>query len=205
MLANDELKELCGLQVIDDFYADPIQARSLALSLPWPDSNAKQAFAGRQTVQSIAFRPIIDKISGLVGSKISVDTENNLFGQFRVATKNCLGETKVHFDSVPWSLVVYLSQVEKPLEGTSFYRHRRTGLLNPHAVDLGTDDVVSEIIRPDTHNLSAWEKVASVPYKFNRALLFRGDSIFHAGGPAFGVDLESGRMTQHFFFDVEAS
>ncbi len=84
-------------------------------------------------------------------------------------------------------------------------RHRATGIsrvavdglpLEAPGLDAAT---TQETIDRDSLARDAWEPVWSVPYQFNRLVLFR-PWLIHRPGTAFGSDVETGRLVHVFFF-----
>lgn len=115
----------------------------------------------------------------------------------------------IHFDTevkTVWAGVVYLSKNHPDIEGTSFWKHRRTGLEEIPRTDEGlsrygwnSSQDVANFLRTEGKDESLWVKTLSVPYKYNRLVLFR-PWLFYSPGKSFGNSLESSRMVQTLFF-----
>ena len=104
-------------------------------------------------------------------------------------------------------LLVYLTP-NAPLDsGTSFWRHRRTGLTSwpteRDAKRLGTTRrALGERLERDSKVLNRWEEIDRVGNVFNRALLFQG-GVLHSATRHFGCTIGQGRLYQMFHFEGE--
>ncbi|ALS99900.1 DUF6445 family protein [Lacimicrobium alkaliphilum] len=119
-----------------------------------------------------------------------------------------------HFDRPhPDELAIIHYLCNEQHGGTSFYRHRSTGFESVTAerqseyqhrleADLRESALPTGYINGDT---SVFERIASIPARFNRALIYRCSSL-HSGdiGPDYGYDLNplSGRFTIASFLSV---
>jgi len=185
--------------VLDNFYPDADSIRTHALGLRYgKEADAKYPGVYAETFQNI-LEPLtpLARRAGVPNAKWDVRQ-----GDFRVATEadttNRL--TTVHSDLVRWSAVIYLSP-ERKGAGTFFYRHKATGLKMMPPPNYPKWHELYNSLAADTNDLTKWEVVDEVEMKYNRALLFNG-WLFHSSTPdLFGDSLETGRLTQHFFFD----
>ncbi len=174
--------------IIDDFYPDPRQVRSLALKMP---------FEVRGNYPGVRTEPYIpdgmkERIERLIGAKITYwpDQYN---GSFQYTTED--HTSWIHRDNTEWSLVVYLTP-DAPVDGgTKLYLHKATGLTK-------TDDPETEkLFNKDSHDHDAWHTLDKVGNRFNRAILFKGRNS-HMSDQYFGTCLEDGRLFQTFFFNT---
>ncbi len=194
--------------VVDDFYQNPDAVRALALNADYRDVT-KLNYPGFQSVNSYSSTKIIDKIAGILGCELEVDSEKHTFGKFRIMLKEGGSQLKVHLDGhADWTGVLYLSNPNSFSGGTGFYRHKKTGLEGPVSPERLKDFSYSDwqhlekdLIEKDTLNPEAWEETAFVGMKFNRLVLFQGNKIFHCHTESFGTNKIDGRMTQNFFFN----
>ena len=85
-------------------------------------------------------------------------------------------ETWVHKDESKWAGVLYLTPDAPTEAGTGIFK------------DLGNND---------------FELVDAVANVYNRLILYRGDAYHRSLLSGFGNTLETGRLTQVFFFDLE--
>ena len=105
----------------------------------------------------------------------------------------------------------YLSLPEHCRGGAEFFRHRRTGLERvpqtaAHIAAAGYADInrlIEEVVNADTTKPSRWERVMTVPMRFNRLILF-SPWMFHDAAPGFGDRPENGRLVHLMFFAAAA-
>ena len=57
---------------------------------------------------------------------------------------------------------------------------------------------IKNFLEVDGIDNSLWEKTLTIPYKYNRLVLFR-PWLFHSPGKSFGKTLESSRIVQTLF------
>jgi hypothetical protein len=120
-----------------------------------------------------------------------------------------------HFDEVSptrLALLHYLSPDES--SGTAFYRHRSTGFESIDAVRLASyraalDEDLRKYGIPDPRYIAGhtpvFEQVASYSGRFNRAILYRSNTLHCAQLPddmTFDADPETGRLTVNTFLNV---
>jgi hypothetical protein len=133
---------------------------------------------------------------------------------FRMVTQSSAGlhprQLVPHYDGPdPNAIVVLHYLATRPFGGTSMYRHRATGFerIAGNRVDRFEETVNRELAsaRPDGFiegDTALFERVASFPAIFNRALIYRGISL-HSGdiatGP-FDSDPRLGRLTANTVF-----
>jgi hypothetical protein len=114
----------------------------------------------------------------------------------------------IHYDvdiKTKWAGVVYLSKEHPKTDGTCFWRHKKTGLeIAPNTVEgfaqygwKGFPDLKA-FLETEGLDESLWEKTFSIPYKYNRLVLFR-PWLLHSPGPAFGKTLDTCRIVQTIF------
>jgi len=167
---------LPSLYVIDNFYDDPDEIRADALQM---DFTIKGNYPGLRT-SPLATDNHKELFERIVGRKIThwSDEYNGSF-QYTVADQ----KSWIHRDNTDFSAIVYLSP-EAPLDGgTCLWQHKETP-------------------EEDGNDESKWELVDKIGNKYNRAIIFQGH-ISHKSDRYFGNDLESGRLFQTFFFNVQ--
>ena len=193
--------------IVDDFYFDPDMIRNFALSQEKNDETDGN-YAGIMTHNSFLTQEHIDTFSQLVGHSVRPST--SFTGKFRFTKKNDTYKQDIHFDpgddNTAWAGVVYLTPNVDNTEGTVFWKHKRTGLdsiprtlegIKEHGWN-GVEDL-QKFLETEGLDYSYWIKTLSVPYKYNRLVLFR-PWMFHSPGPAFGDSLETSRLIQTFFW-----
>ena len=112
----------------------------------------------------------------------------------------------VHWDTPLDQLIciVYLSEGIPAQCGTSFYRHRSTGLESaPFAKEakrLGYQtQQLRQLLDRQSRQISKFEEIDRVGYRFNRAVIFPAKRL-HAATAHYGEDIEKGRIYQIFSF-----
>ena len=115
---------------------------------------------------------------------------------------------KVHFDEPPdWmSLLVYLTPNAPSDCGTSFWKHRETGLTakptRRDASRLGLSfEELKSLIERDGWKRKAWIEIDRVGNVYNRAVMFPAGR-FHSATHHFGKNLNDGRLYQSFHFPI---
>jgi len=191
--------------IVDDFYTDPDAIRNFAITQPKePKSNGN--YAGVMTENSFVTKEHLEEISKLVGHGVIQSTD--LCGKFRFTKESDTFKQYIHFDpgeNLQWAGIVYLTP-DINTEGTSFWKHKRTGLesipLTQEGIEVyGWNSVkdLKHFLETDGMDESCWEKTLTIPYKYNRLVLFR-PWLFHSPGPSFGDDIYNSRLVQTFFF-----
>lgn len=193
--------------IVDNFYKNPDMIRQFALSQETTETSDGN-YAGVMTHNNFLTQEHIDTFSQLFGHGVFPST---LFtGKFRFTKEGEIGTQDIHFDpgdnNSCWAGVVYLTPNVENTEGTIFWKHKRTGLeAIPRTLDgiqeygwNGVDDLKT-FLDTDGVDHSLWEKTFTVPYKYNRMVMFR-PWMFHSPGPAFGDTLENSRLIQTFFW-----
>ena len=164
-----------NLIVIDNFLDQPDLIRQTALTL---DYSRIPNVPGRRSTAALAgdlFDEVDAKFQKIFGTKIIWTWDND---SFRVQSCEEETETWVHRDEcTKWAAVLYLT---------------------PHPdVDSGTG-----IFHRD--NDDEWEMNLAIGNVYNRLVAYRGKSLYHRSiVPGFGTTLETSRLTQVFFFDLD--
>ncbi len=194
--------------VIDDFYEKPEVVRNLALKADYLESDKTPLnFVGTESKKSFYSDSLIKKIEKSIGKNIVVDPIRYSFGVFSKSFSTDQKNLTVHLDACEWTALVYLSLPEHCQGGTHFYVHPLTGTSAVPELekiqDLGfstRDDFIAKTVVPIGKDLSQWQESVRVKMKFNRMIIFKSGSLFHAGSGCFGSDDANCRLTQLFFF-----
>jgi hypothetical protein len=186
-------KDQVQLIVIDQFYDNPMEIRTHALS---QEFEVQGNYPGLRT----SFQTSLDqtykykqKFESLLGKKITFWPQG-YNTSFQYTTSKDV--SWIHRDMTEYSAIVFLSMDPPCDSGTLFYRHKE--LLQEEAENLSKEDLMNE----DTYDTSKWELVDQIGNKFNRCIIFRGKRS-HIAGKYFGHQKEDGRLFQMFFFDAE--
>lgn len=196
--------------IVDDFYKDPDHVRNLALSQS-KEGQTQGNYAGVMTDNMFFQEQHHQMFRDLCGMPVKSSTQFN--GKFRFTKEGEIGTQDIHFDSGDGSCffagVVYLTPNNDGTEGTIFWKHKRTGLENiPMTLEgiqqygwNGVDDL-KVFLDTDGVDHSKWDRIFTVPYRYNRLVLFRPWK-FHSPGAGFGNTIETSRLVQLFFFSPD--
>lgn len=183
--------------IVDGFYNNPDGVRSHILNLDYPiKGNYPGLRSGPEPdKQSQAMRNYFGTI---MGTPITFwPSVYNTAYQLTVDSD----VSWIHHDDTEWAAVVYLTP-DAPLDaGTTFYRLKSTGVDRWDRDNPDTDYNTSNYLTDE----SLWERTATVGNVFNRAVIFRGELYHRSDRPGFGTDVNTGRITQTFFFRVTPS
>lgn len=193
--------------IVDDFYNDPDQLVRVALDSMREEDSPSGGYAGVMTTESYLgeqHREIFQKLT----LEPSINTSTNANGRLRFTRANDPFKFHIHYDvekQTRWAGVVYLSKDHPKTDGTCFWRHLKTGLeIAPNTVEgfakYGWSSFADLKAFLETEGIdeSLWEKTFTIPYKYNRLVLFR-PWILHSPGPAFGDTLVTSRIVQTIF------
>lgn len=193
--------------IVDDFYNNPDELVRVALSTMREEDSPIGGYAGVMTTNSFLGENVRDAFQRLT-QEPSINSSTNANGRLRFTRENDTFKFHIHYDvdvETKWAGVVYLSKDHPKTEGTCFWRHLRTGLeVAPNTVEgfakYGWKNFTDLRSFLETEGLdeSLWEKTFSIPYKYNRLVLFR-PWLLHSPGPAFGNTLENCRIVQTLF------
>lgn len=193
--------------IVDDFYNDPDGLVQAALDSIKEEKLPRGAYAGVMTTATFLGEPLRQAFQKLT-LEPSMNSSTNANGRIRFTLPNDPFKFHIHYDvdmETKWAGVVYLSRNHPKTEGTAFWRHKRTGLeIAPNTVEgfsrYGWRDFsdLRDFLETEGLDESLWEKTLSIPYKFNRLILFR-PWLLHSPGPAFGDSLENSRVIQTIF------
>jgi hypothetical protein len=133
------------------------------------------------------------KISQILGNKIEILEASN-----EVLSEDKSSGVCAHL-GCDWIAVIYLSL---PLTsfgelGLKFYSHIGTGLETfPTEEELKVYDISNDKLSEVFHSdLSLWKEYGSIPAKYNRMILFRGNR-WHSYGKGYGDTLNTSMLYQ---------
>jgi len=192
--------------VVDDFYAHPEAVRRHALSMDYAGEGETGNYPGVESRQAYFTAAHIEAFRRITGRPLVYDQDRWVFGKFRIGESGGAVRTSVHLDHVDWSAVVYLSELCSPASGLCVYRHRRLGLDRlPDQAGLAAlgcrdrRDFDRRYVRPISTDVTQWEEIDRVDYRFNRLVLLPSGSLFHGIAGLFGSSRDDGRLTHSFF------
>lgn len=195
-----------SLIIVDDFLADPHQARREALSLGYDPASRRGNYPGTMSDKPLIVAGLEDAVSRIVGRRL-VPAPGTVHGHTRLTLRSDKGVSGVHIDPAAYSGILYLNLPDHCRGGTDFFRHRRTGLdrvpMDPLAIaQAGYGDInqlIDAVVNRDTNKPGCWEKSFTAPMRFNRLILF-SPWLFHNAAPGFGDSIDNGRLVQLLFF-----
>ena len=193
--------------IVDNFYTQPDDVRQFAISQE-KENSSNGNYAGVMSVNSFLTQEHIDTFKELTGQSVFPSTSFN--GKFRFSQINDTFKQDIHFDpgenNCAWAGVVYLTPNVENTDGTIFWKHKRTGLESiPRTLEgineYGWKDTndLKQFLDTDGMDHSLWEKTLTIPYRYNRLILFR-PWMFHSPGPLFGNTIDTARVIQTFFW-----
>ena len=188
--------------IVDDFYDDPETITAFVNDTP-TEKTSSGNYSGIMTEISLytdTHAEIFKTLTG--GMDLVPSTELN--GKFRFTTINDVSKQDIHFDPAAnnvWSCVVFLgkepegcTQEDLNSYGTHFWRHNRTGLSSIPLTQEGIEKYewkgvpdLKVFLETEGNEHSLWTKTFTVPYKYNRLVMFK-PWLFHSPGKSFGTE-----------------
>lgn len=175
--------------VVDNFYENPMAVREFALQQYFFDD---QGYLGMRTRKQFFFEGVKERFESIIGQAISSWEEQSMNGRFQT----CKAGTPLvyHCDDQRWAGMVYLTPDAPPSTGTSFFKHKATGVRH------SSDPKIMECFNQKTFlDGTPYELVDKVGNVFNRLVIFDGGMI-HAASEYFGWDIPSSRLFHMYFF-----
>lgn len=180
------------LIIVDDFYTNPDNVRSYALSQPFEVSGN---YPGKRTKPYLPddLKEAIQKIMYNAAGKVTDWMEYSGYtGAFQICTAQ--DRTWIHADSYnSWAAVCYLTPDPPVSAGTALYRWKENKEYER------TDNTAPQL---DGYDYTKWDMTDYVSNKYNRIVFYRGN-LYHASVDYFGDNLQNGRLFQTFFFNTE--
>lgn len=197
--------------VIDDVYADPDAVRAQALQGVY-DSTLAYYPGVHSTIAKTALAPLFAQLAAIVNAVSGPICAPEAFvSDFSFVTtpadQMLACQKHPHVDGLPLAGVAYLSP--QLTIGTSFFRHRPTGL----ALVRGDEDNQrygawltehGDATQPATYAVaddSTWEQLHTLEGRYNRMVMYPGN-LFHAIAMvdvAPDLTIDTARLTQRFF------
>jgi hypothetical protein len=191
--------------VIDDFLRNAEQVRAEALSLNYKVTGH---FPGHNSVEKVNIEGLDQAVSMLVREPVrAMWGKDNSHASCRLTLAREDQPGRIHVDQSHWSGILYLSRDEDSRGGTDFFRHKRT-MTDRVPMDVESlkrigyssyEELQHDILDHDALDRSKWEHTMTVPMRFNRLVLLQ-PHYWHTSGPAFGDNVENGRLVYLMFF-----
>ena len=184
------------LFVVDNFYENPDLVRAYALQQEY--NSDLRFYKGRRTFGRHSTPQIRQKFEEIMGEKIvRWDTPSEEFGgSMNGVFQYCTPEDALvyHYDSQKWAAMIFLTPNAPLNTGTSFYRHKETG------ITLADEADADRAFSGGYYDATKFELIDTVGNVYNRCVIFDARAI-HAASEYFGQTKEDSRLFHIFFFD----
>jgi hypothetical protein len=192
--------------VLDNFFEDPFAVREKALAKPF--TNETGHFPGARSVNEFHFRELHELClnAGTLLSKSGALKIHSPCFQFMGK-----GQRKSYIHSDPmagYAGIVFLGEKPGTYPGTSFFRHKQTGLDSFKSEDkewirqtfpnTAAFKSAEDLLDWDRFNTKKWKKVITLDAAFNRLILFPAE-LLHQNASAWGTNPRNGRLTYNFW------
>ncbi|WP_081749587.1 DUF6445 family protein [Roseivivax marinus] len=195
--------------LVENFYDQPDRVREYALKSRYANIEMTDypGYASQATLSTDALKVRFEEI---LNAHIIVDKERFTWGGFRFITEDTGQRGIIHADAATdWAAMVYLTPDAPMNSGTGFFRHKASGFSGPpserDARALGfadSSEFDDAVVSPDKADWSKWELVRSVEPVYNRLIIFKGSSLYHAPLGGGGTDQADARLAHIFFFNT---
>lgn len=187
--------------VLDHFYENPNRLRDLALGLEF--TSRARNFPGSRSTRTVIPKEAARVFKTILGVRLDGPANRIPYnGCFQLMKATDGRRAYVHADtSAQWAGLVYLSAVTLPEGGTSFFKHKSTGLTRmPDSRDFSAKEFakLKQLLRDDGARVSRWIELDRVGFVYNRLVLYDAQ-LFHRNGKTWGKSVETGRLTHNFF------
>lgn len=197
--------------VFDDFYHDPHAIRQKAFDYSFVEPEDVTGYRSKQGYMPKGFKQQLQKLLGhkikYLQRPLGTPHDNGTFF-LSFAQGKIKEKPRPHYDDPLKDHVclVYLSEDIPDDCGTSFFRHKRTGLEHfPKLKDLRELGInrkqAHEILERDSYYPNRWTETCRVGHKFNRAVIFPCSRL-HAASKHYGGNMKNGRIYQIFTFEL---
>ncbi len=206
--------------VIDDYARDPEQLISEAAGLDYRPIGAW--FPGVRAEAPLGLAMAIrDSLAELIGKTFGLDAPlNRMECYFSLITtppeQLALIQRLPHFDGLGRARIAVLHHLGRAERGgTAFYRHRSTGF---ETMDAARLPAYNQAVNAEIHRLGLpraayigddspiWEQIACYEARFNRLLVYRGNTLHSAEVPPdmpLTPDPRTGRFSVNSFIWLE--
>ena len=187
-----------GLYIYEDFYENVDEVREYALGLDYKISGNYPGVrsTAEDLKQSNYLKSFIEE--NILHQSITGWDNTSYNTAYQFTTKE--SETWIHHDDTTWAGVIYLTP-DAPIEsGTSLYRHKDTGI----SLWDGINDSPSDLNpSQDCNDVTKWDEIAFAGNLYNRLVVYRGSYYHRSKLAGFGIDKQTGRLFQTFFFNTD--
>jgi hypothetical protein len=206
--------------IVDNVYRDPDYVRGLALSLSY--HRRAGSYPGYFAYLSVSASPVLDLIntlmSDIIGAYLTFTFPYKDDLVFAIVTDRAAdlspGQRRPHVDDFcDFAALIYLNPPEQCSGGTSFWRHRPTGMeLAPDGADPASiptreapsdQPAAGDATGYPSDSTEVWELTHVLPARYNRLVVYNSQLIhspFYKEDD-FGTTLPARRLTQNFYLD----
>lgn len=204
------------VEILDNFYPDPLIIRNLALSLDYSPKLGANYPGGEAYSDTVDWAPVKQRVFSCVQSKNEekpIPGKNFLQGKFRLAN-SADNETRpdgVHQDQQRYSAVIYLSRNQDLSGGIGLYKCKGSGelamttkwvqMISIRSNAVPGDEAFTAYLKSYMRDWDNWQQIGELPMQFNRAIILMS-RCFHASTGLFGSSKIDGRLTQHFEYYI---
>lgn len=198
------------LLVRDDFYDDPAAVLAVARSWAFPPQTHLTGYRTTKVYHPRNIRRRLEQVLGLRITRWDEDPDDGNGVFFLAPARGAKREAPgVHFDrpETEITIVIYLTPGLPETCGTSFWRHRSTGLDGfPTLTDarrLGLNlGELRKRLESDTLRRRRWLETDRVGYRWNRLVAYPS-GVFHSATRHYGSGADNGRIYQTFRIPVD--
>jgi hypothetical protein len=191
---------------LDNFFEHPLAVREKALSKPF--TNKTGHFPGARSVQEFHF-PELKNFCRKASSLLTAKGEMKILSPcFQFLGK---GQRKSYIHADPlagYAGIVFLGEKSGTYPGTSFFRHKQTGLdcfksankewIRKTFPNRAAFRSAENLLDRDRFNTSKWTRILTLDAAFNRLILFPAE-LLHQNASAWGTNPKNGRLTYNFW------
>lgn len=198
-----------SLVVVDDFLQNPTMLRDAALKMDYPKLETPSNYPGRNSVQQKLLPGMDAALSQLAGVKLMPVLDSGSHGRFRVAMDGDEGAKGVHIDNADYTAILYLTLPEHCRDGTHFFKHLPSGTDRAPRTDdelramgcANVNEFWDNVLNPHTNDPTKWEKLSTVPMRYNRLVLLDAKQ-WHDAGLSFGTDETNARLIYLLSYNI---
>jgi hypothetical protein len=191
---------------LDNFFKDPFAVREKALAKPF--TNKTGHFPGARSVNEFRFpelREFCQNASPLLAEQGELKIQSPCF-QFLGKGQR---KSYIHSDfRSGYAGIVFLGEKIGTYPGTSFFRHKQTGLecfktenkewIRQTFPNRKAFKSALDLLDRDRFNTKKWTRVLTLDAAFNRLILFPAE-LLHQNASAWGTNPSNGRLTYNFW------
>jgi hypothetical protein len=196
--------------VLDNFFRDPHAVRKKALAKPFTKKTGY--FPGARSVNQFRL-PELHELCLNAGPLLAEGGELKIqYACFQFMGK---GQRKSYIHSDPvagYAGIVFLGEKAGTYPGTSFFRHKQTGLdsfkwgdknwIKEKFPNLAAHKAAEDLLDRDRFKTEKWKKITTLEGAFNRLILFPAE-LLHQNASSWGTNPENGRLTYNFWLGVK--